>query len=240
MRKNNLLLFFLLLLINSCRFFNEVVLEDYNTRITKVQFDKDKTNIEMNQGESEYFKLQLTPYEDQGKCDIEWMYDEEVLSVNYDNFGAIITAKQPGTTYLKAKCNDIIATSIITIIEVGDDKSNPYIYSDTSVVELKLGNTTTISASLFGGSIEEMELFTWEIVNPEIADISFSRNNCIIKSKKAGSTQIICRHPKSEYEYTFILYCYTDLLTEPYITTQFNVLTLATLTSNNSSTALRI
>lgn len=224
MRKNNLLLFFLLLLLNSCSFFNEVVLEEYDTSITKVQFDK--TNIEMNQGESEFIKLQLTPYEHQGKCNIKWDYDEEILSVNHDNFGAIITAKQPGTTYLKAKCNGIIATSIITIIEVGDDKSNPYIYSDTSVVELKLGNTTTISASLFGGSIEEMELFTWEIVNPEIADISFSRNNCIITSKKVGSTQIVCRHPKSEYEYTFVLYCYTELLAEPYITTQFNVLTL--------------
>ena len=82
---------------------------------------------------------------------------------------------------------------------------NPYIYSNFSVIEMQPDNTTTISASLYGGSIEDMEEFKWEIVDSQIADITSSRNNCIISANNAGSTQIVCSHPDSEYPYTFAL-----------------------------------
>lgn len=230
MRINKLLyinIFCLVLSFIGCNFFtdlNEVINEDFDSRITAVELDK--TSLSLNVGESEYIKLNLTPYEHQSKNNIEWIYDDAFFNVNSDNFGAIVTAKKAGSSYIKAKCNGIIATCIINNIEINDDLTNPYIYSDYNVIQLKPGDSTTITSSLFGGTMEDMELFTWEIENNEIADISFSRNNCIVTAKKVGSTQIHCKHPLAKYEYSFIVFCYSDNFTEPYITTDYNVISI--------------
>ena len=218
---------FLCLQCFSCSFFSTVEEPkvDYNSEITEVFLNSSTLNISV--GESEYLKLSLNPSKNQGKCDISWIYDEEYLSCKTDNFGAIITGIKAGTTFIKAECNGIISTCMISITgEKEEIVQNPYIYSNFSVIEMQPDNTTTISASLYGGSIEDMEEFKWEIVDSQIADITSSRNNCIISAKNAGSTQIVCSHPDSEYPYTFILFVYTDKLSQTYITTKYNVLTL--------------
>lgn len=221
---------FLTVMMASCTFFNSVSDEiggkkDYDADITAVVFDKKTLNVTVN--ESEYVKLSLTPKDYQGKCSVSWDYDKELIEAKTDNFGAIITGKKAGSTYIKAKCNGIVATCLLTVISNGDDvNENPYIYSNYSVVQLQPNNTETITASLFGGSIPDMEDFTWEIKDSSIADIAPSRNNCVITTKKPGSTQLVCRHPKATYEYSFVIYCYTDKLTETFITTEYNVFSI--------------
>lgn len=224
-----LLYSFFTLFITNCSFFNSVGEEikgkDYNSQVTNVVFDKKTINI-VN-GESELLNVILNPNNIQGKCNVTWEYDNNFLSINSDNFGALITAIKPGSTYIKAKCNGIIATCLIFIAENGEESfENPYIYSNYSVIELQPSNTMTVNASLLGGSVSDMENFTWEIKNPEIADISPARNNCIISAKKPGSTQLVCSHPNSEYDYTFVVYVYKDKLTETYITTDYNIFTI--------------
>ena len=211
-----------------CKFFNDtidVINEDYNSKITSVVFDKTTLNINVN--ESDYLKLSLEPSSYQGKVNVSWEYDSEFISVKSDNFGAVITGLKAGSTYIKAKCNGIVATCLLSIISTGDDVAeNPYIYSNYSVVELKPNDSTTINASLYGGSIADMEMFEWTIADSSIATISYSRNNCVIQALKPGSTQITVSHPNSEYPYTFVLYVFTDAMKETYITTDYNVLTL--------------
>lgn len=211
-----------------CKFFNDtidVINEDYNSKITSVVFDKTTLNINVN--ESDYLKLSLEPSSYQGKVNVAWEYDSEFISVKSDNFGAVITGLKAGSTYIKAKCNGIVATCLLSIISTGDDVAeNPYIYSNYSVVELKPNDSTTINASLYGGSIADMEMFEWTIADSSIATISYSRNNCVIQALKPGSTQITVSHPNSEYPYTFVLYVFTDAMKETYITTDYNVLTL--------------
>ncbi|MBE6361729.1 MAG: hypothetical protein E7059_09805, partial [Treponema bryantii] len=216
------------LLVIGCKFFGDVtdtITENYDSKITSVTFDKSTLNI--NVSDSDYIKLTLNPSANQGKCNVSWEYDKEYLSIKQDNFGAVITGLKAGSTYIKAKCNGIIATCLITVISNGEYvEENPYIYSNYSVVELKPNDTTTINASLYGGSVADMEMFEWSIADSEIATISYSRNNCVIQALKPGSTQITCSHPKSEYDYTFVLFVYTDLLNETYITTNYNVFTI--------------
>lgn len=211
-----------------CKFFNDtidVINEDYNSKISSVVFDKTTLNINVN--ESDYLKLSLEPSSYQGKVNVSWEYDSEFISVKSDNFGAVITGLKAGSTYIKAKCNGIVATCLLSIISTGDDVAeNPYIYSNYSVVELKPNDSTTINASLYGGSIADMEMFEWAIADSSIATISYSRNNCVIQALKPGSTQITVSHPNSEYPYTFVLYVFTDAMKETYITTDYNVLTL--------------
>lgn len=214
---------------SSCHFFNtieeDVKGKSYDEEITSVKFNMTTMNLAVK--ESEYLKLSLNPSTNQGKCSVRWDYDSAMIDVKTDNFGAIITPTKSGTTYIKASCNGIVATCLLSIQANGEEKvENPYIISNYSVVELQPNNTMTISSSLYGGNIEDMEDFTWEIKDSSIAEISWSRNNCIITSKKPGSTQIVCHHPKAEYDYSFVVYVYTDKLTETFITTEYNVLSI--------------
>lgn len=213
----------------SCNFFNTIEDDfkekDYNAEITNVAFNVN--SLKVNTNESEMLKLSLSPSANQGKCSISWEYDDTFISAKTDNFGAIITGKKAGTSYIKAKCNGIVATCLISVISTGDDASeNPYIYSNYSVVQLMPNNTMVVTASLYGGSIADMEDFTWEIRDTSIASIAPSRNNCIVEAHRPGSTQLVAHHPKAEYDYTFVIYVYTDKLTETYITTDYNVMTI--------------
>ncbi|WP_149554536.1 hypothetical protein [Treponema pectinovorum] len=220
-------LVFLTSLFVSCHFFYSMEngggdTTDYDKEIKAVTFKNNTLNV--NTRESEYLKLTLNPAANQGKCSVSWEYDSSFIDAKTDNFGAVITGKKAGSTFIKAKCNGIVATCLISVIARGDDVyGNPYIYSNYSVVQLKPNDAAAISASLYGGSIADMENFTWSIKDPSVADISFSRNNCIVTAKKTGSTQLIATHPDAQYPYSFVIYVYTDKLTEPYITTDYNV-----------------
>ena len=211
-----------------CKFFSTTINptpEDHNSKVTAISFDKVTLNI--NKNESDYIKVKINPSEIQGKVNVEWEYDSNFISVQPDNFGAVITAVKAGSTYIKAKCNNIIATCLISVIATGDDPTeNPYIYSNFAVVELKPNDSTSISASLYGGSVAEMEMFEWSVTDPGIAEISYSRNNCVVKAIKPGSTQVVCTHPNAEYSYSFVVYVYTDAMKEPFITTDYNILTI--------------
>lgn len=215
------------LLFTSCKFLNlnDVEETDYNKSVSAVTFDT--SSLTLKKGDSDYLTLSVNPLDNQSRCRVEWMYDSSFLSVTSDNFGAVITALKEGSTYIKAKCNGIIATCIITVSGISEIYvGEPYIYSNSSVVELHPGDTFTVSSSLYGGSIEDMEDFSWSVSDTTIADIDFSRNNCIITAKKSGSAKLVCSHPDARYDYTFIIYVYKDSFNEPYITTAKNIITI--------------
>lgn len=227
-----LLIMSAVLLFNGCRFFEDSVTEeeDYESKITAVTFSINSINV--NKGEKANLKVTVTPPEYQNKVAISWETgkDEdgnEIIGIVSDNFGAMITGKKSGNTWVKAKCNGIVATCLISVITSGDDtETDPYIYSNDAVVEMLPDKTYTLSASLYGGSVEDMEGFIWNVKDTSIAEIIPGRNNCIVKSHNPGSTTITASHPKAKYEYTFIVYVYTDKLTIPYITTAQNVMTI--------------
>ena len=215
-------------LVTGCQFFASdfgQTQDDPTSKVTSISFDQRTLNLATQ--ESVYLQLSMNPSAVQSKARVEWEYDPNFISVENDNYGAVITGLQAGSSFIKAKCNGIVATCLLSIISNGDDPSeNPYIYSNYAVVELKPGDTTTISASLYGGNVAEMEDFEWNIADNEIATISYSRNNCVIQAIKPGSTRITCSHPKAEYDYTFVVYVYNDAMKETYITTDYNILTL--------------
>ena len=129
--------FLLSSLLPCCKFFQGVEEvftpePDYDSKITAVKLSQNTINI-IN-GESEYIKLALTPNENQGKCHVSWEYDKNFVEAKTDNFGAIINAINPGSTFIKATCNGIIATCIIHIEPNGEEAfANPYIYSNDTV-----------------------------------------------------------------------------------------------------------
>jgi len=229
---NIILMAMLALVLAGCNLltmFNDTVSDitdsDHTKDITALSFDC--TTKSVNVGESEYIKLSISPEKYQNKCSVAWDFDSSMIKIQADNYGVVVSGVAAGGTYIKATCNGIVATCLLSVIATGDDAAeNPYIYSNYSVVELQPGNSITVSSSLYGGSVSDMENFEWSIKDSSIADITFSRNNCVVTANKSGSTQLVCHHPNAAYDYTFVVYVYTDLLTEPYITTDYNVLTV--------------
>lgn len=230
MLKKSLFVVSVFFFLSGCHFFDSIETSisgetDFDGKVTSVTFSSTVMNV--NKNESEYLQLTLSPSSNQGKCNVYWEYDENFISVKSDNFGAVITGLTAGSTYIKAKCNGIVATCMISVLADGSEaETEPYIYSNYSVIELKPGDAATVISSLYGGSISDMEFFEWSIKDSAVADISYSRNNCIITAKKTGSTQLVCSHPDAKYDYSFVIYVYADKMTETYITTDYNVVTI--------------
>jgi hypothetical protein len=208
----------------SCSLFTGADIEAM--RFDSVVFGQPRLTVAV--GSSEYLPLTLQPSDQQKDAQVEWDYDSAFVTVDPDTYGAVITGTAPGETYVKASASGIVATCIITVVpaEEAVPEAEPYIYSIFSVLQLTPGSTQTISVSLYAGSSDDLEDFTWTVGDPDIADLSASRNNAVIHTKATGSTQIIAAHPKCAYQYSIILYVYTEALTEAYLTTENNVVTI--------------
>jgi hypothetical protein len=186
-----------------------------------------KTSLTVAVGGSEYLQLSVKPAHLQNSSAVSWDYDAARIAINPDAYGAVITGVTEGSAYVKATVNGITAACMVSVSGVdGEFTAEPYIYSNYSVLELTPGSTRTFSVSLYGGQSYDLEDFSWSIKDPSLADIISSRNNCIVNTLKTGSTLITATHPKAAYPYTLILYVYADELTDSYLTTAANVITI--------------
>lgn len=199
--------------------------EEKTEEITAISFAS--SSVSVSKGGNTYLKYYVSPSSIQNKVNVNWSYDSSIISIDADHNGVIITGLKKGQTYLKITANNITATSLITV-EGSDDiyEGEPYIYSNFTVVELTPGSNTTVSASLYGGTSTDLEDFVWFIKDPTIASIDYARGSCVVTAKKTGSTQISVSHPNATYDYTMVLYVYSDTLTASYITTSQNIVVI--------------
>jgi uncharacterized protein YjdB len=200
-----------------------------------------KTSLTVSVGASEHLPITVKPANLQSAAPIEWEYDEAHIAINPDSYGVVITGVMEGSSYIKAAVNGITATCMITIEAVeGEFVAEPYIYSQVSVAELAPGNSQTLSVSLYGGQSYDLEDFSWSVVDPSLASIAYSRNNCVVTASRPGSTQLVATHPKAAYPYTFILFVYADELIESYLSTANNVITINKSDSQTRSVSVEI
>ncbi|MDR2019467.1 MAG: hypothetical protein LBQ14_01730 [Treponema sp.] len=186
-----------------------------------------KTSLAVAVGGSEYLQLTVKPARLQNVVEAFWEYDAAHIAINPDAYGVVITGVMEGSAYIKATINGITAACMVAVSGTdGEFTAEPYIYSNYSVLELTPGSAQTFSVSLYGGQSFDLEDFSWSITDPSLATITTSRNNCIVNTLKAGSTQITAAHPKAAYPYTLILYVYADEFTESYLSTETNVITI--------------
>ncbi len=205
--------------------FNNNISEEKTDEVTAVTFAS--SSVVVAKGGNTYLKYSITPSSIQNKVLVNWAYDSSIISIDADHNGVIITGLKKGTTYLKATANGITATCLVTV-DGSDDvyEGEPYIYSNFTVVELTPGSNTTVSASLYGGTSTDLEEFVWTIRDSSIASIDWARGSCVVTAKKTGSTQITVSHPNATYDYTMVLYVYSDTLTASYITTSQNIVVI--------------
>jgi hypothetical protein len=214
--------------------------DEASEKITSIRFRKEKVELAVNG--SEYLQFSVTPAGIQNTARFDWQFDETMVSLSPDNYGAVITGVSEGNTFIKCSANGITATALVSISGYDDSfMGEPYIYSNTQVIELTPGSTKTVSVSLYGGTSADLEDFTWSTSDWAVADISSGRNNCLVKANYTGTAQLRASHPKAKYPYTFIVYSYNDNLAEPYLTTDQNVVTLnkADVSSRTLSVSLQ-
>lgn len=211
-------------LIASCVLFTSEDDVSDESRVTGITLGKTILNLSI--GTDEYVPLSIKPADVQHKVKPNWEYDNEVVSINADSYGVIISGLKPQSTYIKASINGYTATCIINVTASDNYIGEPYIYSGSGVIELQPQASQNISVSLMGGSLTDYSNFQWSSSNNMVADITSAMNNCVVRSYKAGTAQITVKHPMAIYPYTFIVHSYSDDFNEPYLTTDMNIVTI--------------
>lgn len=240
--KKKIFLFFTLvvILLQSCKMFTSNKPKNDEPEVTAIHFERQ--NVIIENGGNDYLRYTIEPSSIQNKTDVKFSYDESIIDIDADRYGIVITGKKSGQTYLKGTVNGITATCIVKV-EGNPDifEGEPYIYSNFTVVELTPGSNTTVTASLYGGTVTDLENFVWSIKDSDVASINYARGSCVITAKKTGSTQITVTHPDCKFGYTMIVFVYTDKLDIPYITTNQNIVVLnkAETSSRNITFDLR-
>ena len=227
-----LILAALTLFFTGCHFiasFTDSV-DDDNISLT---LDKTKTSVSIGGMEV----VNLTASKKQNKANIQWLYDESVIFAKTDNYSAVITGLTSGTTTLTAICG---SNSASCVINVSQDSyavtiTNPYVYASTDYVDVEPNQTVKISAALFGGTVADIDDYTWTIDKPSVASLSTEGNYCWITGKNDGIAKLTVKHQKAAYGYSVLVNCSSDGTSQTYITTEENILTI-NLSEDNTST----
>ncbi len=219
---------------NSCMFFEE---EEPNNQLPIVTvipitgLSMNKSTLSMKTGTMDYLQVKITPHENQPLINLTWEYDNNIIECDTSShYGVTIAAKNPGQTSLRCSYLGHDATCIITV-EPGDNyidtSIEPYIYSNTHILQISPGVTEKVYVSLYGGSESDMNNFIWNIADDEsVCSIDTNGQYCLIKGKKEGYTRIKITNPLASYPYYLGVYVVGNLEDKPYITTDSNILTL--------------
>ena len=82
------------------------------------------------------------------------------------------------------------------------------------------------NVSLYNGSAEDINGYTWTIEDSAVAQLSPTGQYCELHAKKQGYTRIKVVHTKAKQPYYIGLYVFEDVGKTPYITTQENIMTM--------------
>lgn len=223
--KNKLILLlfgFILTLFSGCHFISSFT-EEPEVNIS-LSFDKTKTSVSM--GAMDVINLKAS--QNQNSAEIKWVYDDTVIFAKTDNYSAVITGLKPGTTQISAICGSNSASCIVTVSEdtYAVKVTNPYVYASQDFVNVKPNETVKISAALFGGTVGDIDGFSWTIDKSSIASITTEGNYCWVTGNNDGIAKITLKHNKAAYGYSVLVNCSSDGTNLTYITTTDNVITI--------------
>lgn len=197
---------------------------NYNGAINSISLDK-KT-ITLKVGGIAYLSYSTTPNKN---VKVTWSYDESIISIQETSNGIVITGKKEGYSPLTVYAEGKSATCIVSVSGTSDyyeDTSEPYIYSNYSIIQLTPGNSEQINVSLYNGTAADIDGYTWTIDNPAICNINSNGQYCTVSAKTEGYARIKVTHSKSVYPYYIGVYVINDISNISYITTNQNILSL--------------
>ena len=225
---NLIILFFMVLqLFSACNFFNSFKKVKEDIKITELSFTK--SNLSVSVGEMAYIAITIKPTEVQKDVKLDWSYDKSIISVDESSWGATITGLKEGQTNLKCAYNGYVSSCVITVkgfAETYEEIVDPYIYSNTSIIQTAPSVSEKVFVSLYGGTAADIDGYSWTIDNPSVATIEPTGQYCMITAKESGYARIKITHSKATYPYYIGIYVFEDATNIGYITTPDNILTM--------------
>lgn len=214
----------------SCNFFSSISDSDDDESIEITSLTLGKSTLSMSVGSLDYISVTVKPTDVQKKVSLKWTYDSSIISCDTSsNWGVTVTGVAEGTTSLKCSYGGYDATCIVTVsgYEEGYETTpEPYIYSNTSILQTSPGVTEKVYVSLYGGDASDIDGYTWTLDNSTVASIEPTGQYCVITAKDSGYARIKVTHTKAAYPYYIGVYVFDDATSVTYITTSNNILTM--------------
>jgi hypothetical protein len=206
--------------------------------VSSISFNQ--TALSIPTGGMDLLSLHINPSDAQEKAALSWEFDPAVVSLVCDNYGAVVTGLQPGSTTVRAKAAGLAATCVVTVSSDAHtpEASFPYVYLSADLVKLAPGSTERVDAALFGGLPSDAAGFSFSIDKPAVASLYSEGNYLWITGLSEGDARISARHAKAAFPYTFLVSCHADDRDVPFVTTASNVLTIDK--SSGDSTLLSV
>ena len=226
---------FILTCMISCSFFESLDEDsgsssDSSSSVSINSLELKKTTLNMKVGSMDYISLTIKPQSEQKNLKLNWSYDESIIQCDTSsNWGVTITALKEGQTNLKCSYDGFDSTCIITVsgYEVGYEKTvEPYIYSNSTILQIKPDVTEKVFVSLYGGDAGDIDGYTWSIDNTSVASLQPTGQYCLVTAKQSGYARIKVTHQKASYPYYIGIYVFADETDVTYITTQNNIITM--------------
>lgn len=220
---NYILIFLLVTSSFSCHFISSFTGETNNDDIM-LSFDKSKASVSMGAMDI----INLTASQNQNSASISWSYDESIISAKTDNYSAVITGLEPGTTTVTARCGSNSVSCVVTVSEdtYAVKVTNPYVYASQDYVCVKPNETVKLSAALFGGTVADINGYTWSLDKSSVASLTTEGNYCWITGLNDGIAKLTVKHNKAAYGYSVLVNCSSDGTNLCYITTSDNIITI--------------
>ena len=228
--KGTVILFsFICAFFTSCSFFSSFSeTEESGIEITSLAMAKSAVSVSV--GEMAYVTVTVKPSEVQKDVKLIWSYDSNIITADTSSsWGVTITGVKEGQTNLKCSYGGYEATCIVTVqgyAETYEETVEPYIYSNTTIIQTSPGVTEKVFCSLYGGTVADIDGYSWSIDNPSVASIEPTGQYCVVTAKDSGYARIKITHSKASYPYYMGIYVFADATSVSYITTTQNILTM--------------
>ena len=220
----------MLCIFSACKFFSSFSETESDSGIQINGLTMSKSAVSVSVGEMTYITVNVKPMDVQKDVKLVWSYDTNIITADTSSaWGVTITGAKEGQTNLKCSYGGYEATCIVTVkgyAETYEETIEPYIYSNTSIIQTSPGVTEKVFCSLYGGTAADIDGYSWTIDNPSVASIEPTGQYCVITAKDSGYARIKITHSKASYPYYMGIYVFADATKVTYITTQNNILTM--------------
>ena len=220
---------FITMFFMSCNFFTSLS-EDIEPKIEITNLSLSKTNLEVSVGNMDYVSVSIKPNGVQKDIILDWKYDETIIDCDSSSsWGFTFKAIKEGQTTLRCSYNGYEASCLITVSGYSDNyeaTTEPYIYSNTSILQTGPGISEKVFVSLYGGDASDIDGYSWTVDNSSVVSIQPTGQYCVINAKEAGYARIKVSHTKATYPYYIGVYVFEDNTSVGYITTSNNIVTM--------------
>jgi hypothetical protein len=161
-----------------------------------------------------------------------WASENSAVAAPTANNGttAMIRGYSPGTTCISVSNAKAVRPLklIVICLDAAVAKQNPWIKTNTNILNLRLNSSSTVTAEMIGGVPEDNSGFIWSVNDGSFALLSGSGQSVSVKGLREGTTYITVRNTghNASYSKTILVIVDKALAAENYIVLNNNVIRL--------------